>query len=404
MFGFSLKRSGVEKRQDAVVDNALANLGYGPDSDTVVSESTALSIPAVADGIGFISSTIASLPIRLYKVKPRTGTKTLVTGTAMSRMVGTSPSDGVTKYNYLNHLYSGVLLGGRGYSLLVRNERDQVIEIRPMDRHAVQPERSKGKLQYRLTVGNEVTIIQPRDIIDIPWRLESDFLSHYQPVARHRDALALGLVLNTFSTQHYKNSGLPPFTLTGKFGSGAAIEAAALDVMNAIRKVVKKGSLVLPLPIGHEIKTLNPNSQTDAVLGLQKFFILQVARIWGLPPMYLASDLTTGSYSNSEQADLQLSKHTLRRWIEQLEGEMNLKLWPRGDYCIELPLSSIQRGDFLSRIRGLAVGIHSGQLTPNEARYEEGRPPSDQPNANELMIQGATIPIGDLGTTDPANA
>ena len=72
---------------------------------------------------------------------------------------------------------------------------------------------------------------------------------------------------------------------------------------------------------------------------LQQFCIEQIARIYSLPPVFL-QDLSDGTYSNTEQQDLHFVKHTLRRWIEQSEQEMNLKLFGR-DSDFEVRLTSI---------------------------------------------------------------
>lgn len=52
------------------------------------------------------------------------------------------------------------------------------------------------------------------------------------------------------------------------------------------------------------------------------------------------------------------------------------------------------RGDFKTRIEGIARGIQTGQLTPNEARELENRPRHDNPAADELLVQGATVVLG----------
>ena len=86
-------------------------------------------------------------------------------------------------------------------------------------------------------------------------------------------------------------------------------------------------------------------------------------------------------------------KHTIKRWIEQFEQELNLKLLGRksGTQFIEVNVDGLLRGDFKTRMEGYAQGVQNGVLYPNEARRMENRP--DDPVGNKLMIQGATVPI-----------
>ena len=69
------------------------------------------------------------------------------------------------------------------------------------------------------------------------------------------------------------------------------------------------------------------------------------------PPVFL-QDLSTGTFSNVEQQDLHFVKHTLRRWIEQAEQEMNLKLFGReSDLSVRFNVDSLLRGDLKTRMK-----------------------------------------------------
>ena len=113
-------------------------------------------------------------------------------------------------------------------------------------------------------------------------------------------------------------------------------------------------------------------------------------------------DLSNGTFSNTEQQDLQLVKHTIKRWCEQVEAELNLKLFGReATRYAEFNLDGLMRGDFMSTMQGNAVGIQSGQITPEETR--DKRNLSKKPGADQLFIQGATVPINQTGTDKGAD-
>ena len=126
---------------------------------------------------------------------------------------------------------------------------------------------------------------------------------------------------------------------------------------------------------------------------LKQFVVKEIARLLNLSPVFL-QDLTDGTYSNTEQQDLQLTKYTLTRWAKQLEQEMNLKLFGRkaNRLFVEFNMDGILRGDFASRMAGHAQAIQNGIETPNEARQMENRPAL--PHGDQLLIQGATVPLG----------
>jgi phage portal protein BeeE len=114
-----------------------------------------------------------------------------------------------------------------------------------------------------------------------------------------------------------------------------------------------------------------------------------------LPPVFL-QDLSRGTFANTEQQDLQLVKHLIGQWAKAFEDELNLKLFGqrRRNLKAKHNLDGLQRGDFKSRIEGLARAINTGQLMPDEARALEDRPPDPSGHGGKLYIQGATVPLG----------
>jgi HK97 family phage portal protein len=134
------------------------------------------------------------------------------------------------------------------------------------------------------------------------------------------------------------------------------------------------------------------------LLELQRFSIEQIARIYSLPPVFL-QDLTHGTFSNTEQQDLHFVKHTVKRWVEQFEQEMNLKFFGRGsDFYVEFNVDGLLRGDLKSRMEAYAVSIQNAIRTPDEIRAIENLPAK---GANDLLIQGATVPLGSQPTGKP---
>jgi HK97 family phage portal protein len=125
------------------------------------------------------------------------------------------------------------------------------------------------------------------------------------------------------------------------------------------------------------------------------FQIQEIGRLYGLPPVFLG-DLSKGTFSNTEQQDLQLVKHLIGQWAKAFEDELNLKLFGqrRRSRYVRHNLDGLQRGDFKSRIEALARAIQTSQITPDEARALEERPADPSGNGAKLYMQGATVPLG----------
>jgi hypothetical protein len=63
-------------------------------------------------------------------------------------------------------------------------------------------------------------------------------------------------------------------------------------------------------------------------------------------------------------------------------------------------MDSLLRGDFKARADAIASLVQSGVYTPNDGRGYMGLEKSDDPNADKLHMQGATVPLG----TQPASS
>jgi HK97 family phage portal protein len=203
---------------------------------------------------------------------------------------------------------------------------------------------------------------------------------------------------------------VPPFAVTGNFQSPGAMKRAADDLHEAVLKASKEERQALVLPLGLDIKEIGASPDKMQFVELKRFLVEEVARIYSMPPNFV-QDLSKGTFSNTEQQDLHLVKHTLRRWVTQIEQELNLKLFGRSSTVqfVEFNLDGILRGDFKTRMEGYAQGIQNSVLKPNEARRRENLP--DDPDGGRLLVQGATVPLGSQGTPaqptqpgDPSNA
>ena len=86
----------------------------------------------------------------------------------------------------------------------------------------------------------------------------------------------------------------------------------------------------------------------------------------------------------------------MRRWIEQSEQVLNLKLFGReSDFDVRFNVDSLLRGDLKTRMEAHATAIQNGIKTPNEVREKEGM--EHLPGGDDLMIEGATVPIESQG-------
>lgn len=372
-------------------DPHVAFFGMGESaSGTFVNIDTALKVPAVASAVNFLAGTLAGLPLHIYR-RGRDG-RTRSTG-ALATTLHDAPNDFLTSFEWRKQMFVAKFTGGRGLSYIERAENGSVLSIWPLDPAKMTVKRDRFVNEYHYNDGGRSIVYRADEIIDLPFMLKSDGFTHRGPIAMGKDAIGLAIAVNEYGSKFLANGGVPPFAVTGQFQTGAALNRAAQDLADAVKKAAKEKRQALTLPAGLDIKPLGVNPEDAQMIETQRFCIEQIARIYNIPPTFL-QDLTHGTFSNTEQQDLHFVKHTIKQHIEQFEQELNLKLFGRRarSQYVEISVDGLLRGDFKTRIEGWARGIQTGVFTPAEARQAENLPFKE--GSDDLFMQGATVPIG----------
>ena len=365
-------------------------------SGITVTTEKALAVPAVWAAVNFLSGTLAGLPLHVYRRSA--DSRSRVSG-RLARVLHDAVNDEMSSFEWRYGMLSSTLTGGRSFTFIERNESGQVINLWPMDPAGVSVSVNGWVKQYKYTDGVGSKVYDASEIIDVPYMLKPDRVSHRGPIHQCRDAIALAIAATEFGSKFFMNGGVPPFAVTGNFETGSSMSRAGNDLAEATRKAAKEQRQALVLPAGLEIKPLGTDAEKSQLVELKRFCVEEIARVYQLPPIFL-QDLSRGTFSNTEQQDLHLVKHTLRRWVEQLEQELNLKLFGRTSNAVfaEFNLDGLLRGDFRSRMDGYAQAVQNGLMKPNEVRRRENLP--DDEAGDNLMIQGATVPLGSQTTTE----
>lgn len=350
---------------------------------------SALKVPAVLAAVGFLSRTLAALPLHAYR-KAEGGAAERADG-ELQMLLNEAPNAEWSSFGWRRYMWEQVFTGGRGTTWIERRGVAPVA-LWPMDPDETTVLRRNGRRFYRFGQ-NEYPA---SDVIDVTFMLRRNQVSHRGPIAEGKEAIGLAIAMANFAAQFFGSGGLPPLSLEGPLPQGPdGFKRAMKDIWRAVEQARKAGQPFFGLPPGHKLAPVGIDPAKGQMVEAQLFQIQQIARIWNLPPVFL-QDLSKGTFSNTEQQDLQLVKHVIGQWSKAFEDELNLKLFGqrRRSRYVEHSLDGLQRGDFKSRIEGLARAIQTGQLMPDEARALENRPPDPNGAGAKLYIQGATVPLG----------
>ncbi|RVM32862.1 phage portal protein [Sinorhizobium meliloti] len=380
-------RSSPENEKIPVsAENFLAYFGVQSGNLPNVTIDSALRVPAVWAAVAFLSRTLAALPRHAYR-DTKDGAKRV--GGKLETVVNVAPNDALGSFAFWQWFWQQVFTGGRGLAYIERTPQG-IDSLWPMDPAKTTIKRVGLKVTYEF----EGKTYDAADVIDVPFMRRSCGLKHYGPINMASKAIQLALAMNDYGSNFFAGGGVPPLALVGPLPQGAdALKRAHEDIKRAIGAAKSSSSQIFPIPPGNELKPVGMDPAKGQMVEARRFQVEEIARSFQLPPVFL-QDLTHGTMANTEQQNLMLVQHLIGQWAKALEDELNLKFFGRGsgNRYISHVLDGLMRGDFLSRMDGLAKAVQNALLTPNEARALENR--EAKPHGDDLFLQGATAPLG----------
>ncbi|WP_371346074.1 phage portal protein [Ancylobacter sp. IITR112] len=347
----------------------------------------ALRVTPVSAAVSFLSRTLAVLPLHAYR---RVGDGAQRENGPIEALLA-APNAEMGSYKLRQYMWQQFFTGGRGL-IWIERQGDAFENLWALNPSRVAIRRRGMRLFY-VVDGEEYP---STDVIDLPFMLRADQTQHYGPIQLASKAIQLALAMNDYGSGFFAGGGVPPLALKGPLPQGAAaLKRAQDDVMRSIKDAREGDKPIVNIPAGHDLVPIGLDPEKGQMTEARRFQIEEIARAYQLPPMFL-QELSKLSFNNAEQQDLHLVKHLIGQHAKALEDEMNLKLFgrERRDLYVEHNLDGLQRGDFRSRIEGLARAIQTAQITPNEARRLDNRPPDPNPAADQLLVQGATVVLG----------
>lgn len=391
-----------ENRENTIESTATSEewrafFGFDHFEVGTITADKAMEITAVASAVDFIADQFATLPCQVFKDTDKGPVK--ASDDPLYKLLHTVVNDQyMTSFEWRKAMCISLLLNGRAYSYVERDGRGREKNFRLIETDTVTPKIVNSRLVYEeKPKAGPTKLHDPINIIDLVRSPKMDGLSHYNPVKDNRSVLAMAIAVERFSTAVFQNNGIPPLQLVSQIeASVSAQERAGNAVFDALRRAASEKKNILPLPPGYELKKIGFDPAGMQLMELRKWLVIEVARIFKLPPVFL-QDLSTGTYSNTEQQASTFVKNTLAPIVQSFEQQMSAKCGVRNTY-LKLNFSALVRGDFKTQMEGLRSAVFAGIMTPNEARALLELP--SKANGDELFMQGANQPLSALLNTD----
>jgi HK97 family phage portal protein len=384
---------GLERRALSLNDPALQRL-YGASTGTATGEPVSLErsvgLTAVWACTTLIAGTIASMPLLLYR-RLADGTRERAVDYPLFDVLRLRPNPVQSVTTFWEAMVTALVLRGNGYATLTRDDDGRVRAlwfVHP-DRVSVDLTKS-GRLTYTVWTGGASTKVSDTNMLHVVGPLSEDGYTGRSVISACREALGLGLALEQYGGEFFRNAATPRgvLTLKGRLSNEGREQLASSLESGHVQRGKRHRTLVLeegltwqPIGISHD----------DAqFLEMRRFTTEEICRMFGVPGHMVAAEIRGSmTYTNTELESLRLLKFTLGPWLARISAAVNHTCIPalerRHLYAEFLP-DALLATDTKGRFDAYQVGLSAGFLTVDEVRRKENLPPlpAEVPTAPEL--------------------
>jgi len=357
---------------------------FGADEDeqsgVPIDRTTVLKYAAVFRAVNLISSSIAKLPLYVYR---RTdGGKERARGHAAFRLLRRRPNHYQTPYLLWQTIVGHVLLQGNGFLQITRapNAAPQALTL--LDPTQTWPvkvtSRDGTRLYYTTSVEvdgkQETRVINGEDMIHIRG-LGYDGMMGYSVLSYGAETFGRGLGAARYASRFFKNSATPSIIVEVPGQMKPDAQERFLEQWNSRQGGLDNAHSAAILTGGASVKPISINARDAQLLELRQFEIRDIANLFGLPPHKLGDSSRT-AYNSLEQENRAFLDDCLDSWLVNIESECYDKLLTEeqkqaDNYTIEYKREALLRADIKTRYETYSIGIANRILNPNECRAAE---------------------------------
>lgn len=341
-----------------------------------INPDTAMKVSAYHRGVIYISTQVGKLSWVVKDNKNNT-----LDNDAITYLLNLTPNSEMSAFFFKLMMIQCAIHHGNGYAEIERNVRGQPVALWPLNPDSVELARlDTGRLVYKILGGDPTgngldAYLNPRDIFHVKNFHTKDGLLGQGMVAYMCDALGISLGGDRLANGLFANGALPSGVLKVK----GTLSDEAYDRLKKSWEENHSGKKVGGIALleeGADYSPISIDPEALQMLESRKFSVLEIARFLGLPPTKLF-DTDASTYSNTENANLEVATDTLDAWVRNLEMEADIKLLnsQHSGRKSVMNIYDVFRGDMDTRAKYFSSRMQMGTITPNQVRMAEGEAP-----------------------------
>ena len=347
-----------------ITSHFMGVFGRSTKSGVGISEEGALSLSAVYASVNKIASTLASMPLNLYR--ETANGKTLAKEHPAFVLLNSEPNQDLTSFTFVERMLSDALLYGCAYALIERGSvTSRAAALHPLNPLSIVRDTYEGQAIFRDK--DSGSVYYPDDLVVL------ENFRGKSPIRLHMENMGITAAAMEYGARFFGTGGnIGGFLMTDK----SLTDEQYLRLKNtwsAQHQGLHNAheTAILEHGLKFERSTIPPDEAQ--FIATRKFQVEEVARIFNIPPILIQADGNT-TYNNVEQILIAFAQQTLIPWARRFEMEFERKVLPereRGEFNVRFDMRSLLRGDLDSRREYYATALQHGFMSVNEVRALE---------------------------------
>ncbi|MBN9555788.1 MAG: phage portal protein, partial [Alphaproteobacteria bacterium] len=302
--------------------------------------------------------------------------------------------------DWLEHTITSVLMQGNSLSLILRDERHQLIGLQWVPWGAVSNIRQlrSGRIAYDVAdpINGQVKTYLQDQVLHIRDRSDNGFVGK-SVLERAAESVATVQNTNNLAASTLRNGAFP----TGILSAPGSIDPTTAARLKAAWEGGYSGLNAGKIAVagdGLEFKPLSLTPESVELLESRKFGIQDIARLFHVPLIFVG-DFSSSTFTNATTMIQMFASFALGQWAVKIQQSFAQAVLSR-QHEIKLDLSDFQRGDPTQRWSSYDVASRNRILVPNEIREIEGfNPLPDGDKFPELAPKAQ--PVQDVAPSIP---
>ena len=336
-----------------------------------VSEDNALTFSAVYAAVRIISETIASIPLNVYQADGETRVKAV--GHPVQDLLAKAPNSVSSTFTFREAMASNLVLHGNAYAKIEMNAAGRPTALIPLNPMKVEVKVIDGEKVYVFDEKHTYLDYEMLHFVGLSF----NGLIGKSPLAMAREAVAIGLAAQEYGARFYSNGANAGGVITAPGRLNTEVVKRLRESWNRAQSGLGASHSTAILEEGMKYEKIGLDPEAAQFLQSRKFQVNEIARIFRIPPSYLADLENSSTRANTEQQAIQFVRDCITPYVRRMEVELNRKLFREDEPNLYayFTMEGLMRGDQKARYEAYAVARNWGWLSVNDIRDLENLNP-----------------------------